>query len=145
MVDFEKLKQLAQAATAGPWITWSEEGPSKHGGELHSVCHHIGDMMSEDHYCVAEARGEDKEHASANARYIAAANPTVVMEMVENAIEMQAEIKRLRETLVYARNCLGDEEIDFEPADMDDVVMHVIEEIDEELELPSTTEVDANG
>lgn len=56
--------------TAGPWIVWAEENTA---GTKVSVCHHTGDLDSEDHQCVATAKGKTAEEAKANAHLIAAA------------------------------------------------------------------------
>lgn len=58
--------------TPGPWNTYSEEG-DRNGVFKHSVCAYDGNIMSETHTCVAEARGDSRERAYANARLIAAA------------------------------------------------------------------------
>lgn len=59
--------------TPGPWVVWSEEGETRKGRAKVSVCHHVGDLMSEDHICVATVLGDDVAVAAANARLIAAA------------------------------------------------------------------------
>lgn len=71
MTDYSELKRLAEAATPGPWVTennelyWSEDGYTKHLMETfdgNDICH-------------------DEEHP-ANLRFIAAANPAAVLELI---------------------------------------------------------------
>jgi hypothetical protein len=99
VVDLNELKKLALAAVAGPWVAWSYEGPTKHGGESHSVCRHVGGRMSEDHTCVATAIGETEDHARANAAYIAAVNPAAVLELIERQTKMLVAMRNVREML----------------------------------------------
>lgn len=137
MTDLNELKKLAQAAVAGPWIMWSYEGPSKHGGESHSVCHHVGGLMSTDHTCVATAIGETEDYAYANAAYIAAANPSVMLELIEREEKMRAEISRLREALMDVRECVDEEIVDDELASKEKIAMHVVDVIDTALDASS--------
>jgi hypothetical protein len=53
-----------------PWMVWSEENDAR---TKWSVCHHVGDLLSDDHQCVAEVEGRDPASARANADYIVTA------------------------------------------------------------------------
>ena len=56
--------------TPGPWEPYSQEGETKSGRAIHSVCK--GGYF-EDHQCIAEAYGKDEAEAFANARIISSA------------------------------------------------------------------------
>lgn len=63
--------------TPGPWEAWSEEGETKSGRFLHSICRTdvraAGYGEETFHECVAEARGVTGAQARDNAVLIAAA------------------------------------------------------------------------
>jgi hypothetical protein len=95
--ELDAIEARAKAATAGPWVVWSDEGPvwlpnrkalprECLGGWTMSVCHHEGSFESSDHRCVATAimRSEDDVQGGADAAFIAAARadvPALVAEM----------------------------------------------------------------
>ncbi len=72
-VDIEKLEALAKAATPGPWECREAEGAA-------AICHERG--------WVAD---DFSEQTIIDTRYIAAANPAAVMELI-------AEVERLRDS-----------------------------------------------
>lgn len=71
MVDIEKLKSLALAATPGPWDYREVEG-------LSAIAHPLGWVLES---------GDEQE--CADKRFIAASNPATVLELI-------AEVERLR-------------------------------------------------
>lgn len=91
-----ELKALAMAATPGPWMYWAQEGQSSTGKYLHSFCagesYHDPDDR---HTCIGETRHADDKQSCANAQFIAAANPSAVLALIE-------ENERLREALEHA-------------------------------------------
>lgn len=109
MIDIEDLEQKAKAATPGPWIGC---GPS-FGGSLPKYLNEVvidrpGD--EDDGYAVAYSPvGLDVE-ATADMDFIAAANPTAVIELISRLkaaeaarIAAQAEVQRLQ----GERNAMG--------------------------------------
>ena len=73
-MNTEQLKQAAMAATPGPWLYETSKRPGSAGNyQL---------ILSEDENSVAECYGTDHEDA-ANGRYIAAANPAVILALLE--------------------------------------------------------------
>lgn len=73
-MNTEQLKQAALAATPGPWLYETSKRPGSAGNyQL---------ILSEDENSVAECYGTDHEDA-ANGRYIAAANPAVILALLE--------------------------------------------------------------
>ena len=83
-MNIEELKRLAEAATPGPWreVTTLENG-------FFEV---IGDSKR-----VAHAFGNCRQEAIDNRRYIAAANPAVVLELIRQRSELLASLKEARE------------------------------------------------
>lgn len=84
-VDIERLKQLAQAASPGPW-TITEHAPEFDFEASYSIA--IGEdddaICDQSYYPSAPNRIED-------ARFIAAANPATVLELI-------TELERCRES-----------------------------------------------
>ena len=81
-MNTEQLKQAAMAATPGPWLYETSKRPGSAGNyQL---------ILSEDENSVAECYGTDHEDA-ANGRYIAAANPAVILALLEcvDALRLQ--------------------------------------------------------
>ncbi len=73
-MNTEQLKQAALTATPGPWLYETSKRPGSAGNyQL---------ILSEDENSVAECYGTDHEDA-ANGRYIAAANPAVILALLE--------------------------------------------------------------
>lgn len=94
--ELDAIEARAKAATAGPWVVWSDEGPvwlpnrkalprECLGGWTTSVCHHEGSFESSDHRCVATAimRSEDDVQGGADAAFIAAARADVPVLIAE--------------------------------------------------------------
>jgi len=78
-MNLESLKQLAEAATPGPWVSFYE------GGGDHMIQQASPEEL-EIGYCHGSCSLSDSptfETASANAAFIAACNPKVVMAMLE--------------------------------------------------------------
>lgn len=88
--ELDAIEAREKAATAGPWVVWSDEGPvwlpnrkalprECLGGWTMSVCHHDGSFESSDHRCVATAvmRSEDDAQGGSDAAFIAAARTDV--------------------------------------------------------------------
>lgn len=68
MIDLDELEMLARLATPGPWKVYVTP-VSKHGG--------VGQPGSD------ESVFEDRHVAVEDSRYIAAVNPQVVLELIE--------------------------------------------------------------
>lgn len=82
-VDIEELKRLAEAATPGPWV-------SHPNGYYGAVCT-SADMSD----WVAVAHGNRRGNVLANEAYIAAANPTAILELIRQRDELLAALKAL--------------------------------------------------
>lgn len=85
MIDTEELRNLAQQATPGPW---SAEGK----GDLHmdgiSYLYRITNADSP--YVAQIATGRSRQEKFATAYYIAAANPAVVLELLDELDRLRA-------------------------------------------------------
>ena len=76
-MNIEKLKRLAEAATPGPWTSHKDGGVSARGVLL-AGCVVVGGYI-------------------ANSRYIAAANPAAILELIQQRDELLAALKDARE------------------------------------------------
>jgi hypothetical protein len=82
-INLDDLERLAKAATPGPWENRSGFVRSSGGGSIY-----VGDDVTITTSCdwVAECRdGEAFYNWQANAAFIAAANPAVVLELIRLA------------------------------------------------------------
>lgn len=84
MTDYRKLRQLAEAATPGPWSQCT--APDTNNNQ--AVCDHNFEFIARTDLVSIHSF----EICEANASFIAAANPTVVLELLD-------EIERLRDAL----------------------------------------------
>lgn len=86
-IDLDHLEAAANAATPGPWLERHEDVYSEvdaHVAFCLTVCSSAAEC------CIT------KKQAQANAAYIAAANPAVVLELI-------AEIRKLRRGTRHSR------------------------------------------
>lgn len=74
--DFSELKRLAEAATPGPWECREAEGSA-------AICHKNG--------WVAD---DFSEQTLIDTRYMAAANPTAVLELIAYKDALAAELRQ---------------------------------------------------
>lgn len=92
MVDIEKLKELALAATPGPW---RECGHDRGGCSCGQIWSTVADMPVAQSERGDEEIGKIPEHiVKANARFIATACPATVLALI-------AEVERLRARFEY--------------------------------------------
>lgn len=84
-VDTEELKRLAEATTPGPWKHYTQT----HGG-LTVVG--AGPTTLETDVAVCDSRGLTKAQNANNGAFIAAANPAVILALLER-------VRRLEEAL----------------------------------------------
>lgn len=85
----ERLRELAMNATPGPWTCRIDLTPEDYGGEYPSGVAEVPEMLA------AETGDGDRPNI-ANAEFVAAANPAVVLELLD-------EVERLREiTTLFA-------------------------------------------
>lgn len=86
-IDYQALREAAQLATQGEWVAFISSGTGTY------AVHTPGDKRCED---VIKWTGFDgQKNAENNARYVAAFNPKV-------ALELLGEIKRLEDTNIDA-------------------------------------------
>lgn len=90
MTDLDELEKLARAATPGPWRGYGE-GEYPRGGGLF-VCH--GWMpMSNAYVCAGHDREAEKkglQRETGDMKFIAAANPQVVLRLIEELKQLRA-------------------------------------------------------
>lgn len=94
-MNTDHLKKLAIAATPGPWM------------------HLLGDRLVYDRLndgCRGNSIvGVDYRHYSAkeaaNLDYVAAANPTAILELIQQRDELLAALKRIKANLMHQRLC----------------------------------------
>lgn len=97
----EDAGKVLEGTTPGPWRAWCGEGQTKSGKSRHSVCRHVGDWGSKDHYCVADVLGDDEDHALANARLIAWCRegvPALIALATAQAAQLDTWRRNARET-----------------------------------------------
>ena len=80
-MNIEKLKRLAEAATPGPWTSHKDGGVSARGVLL-AGCAVVGGYI-------------------ANSRYIAAANPAAILELIQQRDELLAALRGLYNVICY--------------------------------------------
>ena len=91
-MDLEKLKELAQAATPGPWEKCGGTTPKYTGictAEDVPIIDEFADSID-----VDGAPGYEQQ--AANARYIAAAHPQAMLELIAENERLRDENERLR-------------------------------------------------
>jgi hypothetical protein len=96
MTDTNKLKELAERATPGPWVVDAQQS-----GAIFNIESESGDLciaMSQEN--PASTRLEMNEQRRVNAEFIAAANPAAVLELI-------AEVERLRQFAAEAYQVFG--------------------------------------
>lgn len=89
-IDTKNLRKLAEAATPGPWVAC---GPS-FGDALPRYLNEVAVDLNgdDDGMTVAEAVPGMEEESSADMAFIAAANPAVVLELLDRLDAAQAEL-----------------------------------------------------
>ena len=97
-----ELRRLAEAATPGPWYL---DGPWWYGDDDSAYCISTAEDAGRIAVTIAPPRyifGGEREVRDANARFIAAANPAVVLALLDRLAHMReardaarAEVKRL--------------------------------------------------
>jgi hypothetical protein len=85
MTDYTELKQLAEAASPGPWLHENDDLYFKDDGYTRHM------MTTDPGHDVCDEAGDDAAHRD-NLKFIAAANPAAVLALV-------AEIQRLHQAL----------------------------------------------
>lgn len=78
--DIERLKRLAQSATEGPW---QKSGSRSKVDLSHTTCFTVG--TAEMGFIYFPVGRTDKEHSDAfrDSRYVAAAHPQAILELIE--------------------------------------------------------------
>jgi len=103
MIDFKESRRICDALPALTdgmrWMPYSEEGPNKTGGQLHSVCAQPEPgPLSQPHECVATSSGPDELQAYNIAVFIAHAREALPAALDE-IDRLQADNKKLRTAL----------------------------------------------
>ena len=96
--DVAELRRLAEAATPGPWYL---DGPWWYGDDDSAYCISTAEDAGRIAVTIAPPRyifGGEREVRDANARFIAAANPAVVLALLDAAAE--------RDALTVAQPCV---------------------------------------
>ncbi|MFS2027116.1 hypothetical protein [Massilia sp. CT11-137] len=93
-IDTDKLKALALVATAGPW---RECGHDRGGCSCGQIWSTVADMPVAQSERGDEEIGKISDHVvKANARYIAAACPATVLELIAEVERLRADAARYR-------------------------------------------------
>ena len=95
MIDLEKLKKLARAATPGPWVTAHDTFMCDGGRDWY--------VKAGDEYIVSGDHADDDP----DCRFVAAANPTAVLELIERLERAEQERGALQQTLASRSTCMG--------------------------------------
>lgn len=93
MIDLQKLRALAMAATAGPWDMQTGVYADPDGDDDLSFAR--GPMIKRDSGDTWNGRW--RQQARANANFIAAANPTTILALLDRIDELEANAVRMRE------------------------------------------------
>lgn len=93
MQDWAELKRLAEAATSGPWVP-DGEYVNEHGHVLYAyVAHADGGRIGE---AFANCLVKTDEQCRANAEFMAAANPKVVLALLTELEALSRDAQRYR-------------------------------------------------
>ncbi len=94
MTDTVKLRQLASAATPGPW---ESEAAATRVGALHRVTYAAAadGMNAGARFVVANAEGTEGNDRN-NAAFIAAANPATFLAMLDEIDRLRAKVSDMR-------------------------------------------------
>ena len=106
MIDIDKLRRLAQAATPGPWIA---TGPS-FGGSLPKYLNEVvvdreGDEG--DGYSICNTPIGLDEECSDDMAFIAAANPAAISELLDRLEAAETELAELRSSMKFRTSLIG--------------------------------------
>ena len=155
-MDVKALKELAEAATPGPWDYDVEKNEGDYGAgedcssgfDSYAICDEKGqtlfDSLNSDAACVQDGYDGDyfrawDEVAERNAKFIAAANPAAVLELIGNIEALEARIRELEQQpteawliewtyangkrqAVCVNNCIADYRAMFEDATVTELV-----------------------
>lgn len=103
MIDIKELRRLAEAATPGPWRY--REDDDEHAA---AVAHEHG---------WVDAILPSGEQENKDAEYIASANPSAILSLLDHIEQQEAEIARLRKDAgnpeAYLHECVIDERINY--------------------------------
>ncbi|HCF5141355.1 ead/Ea22-like family protein [Pseudomonas aeruginosa] len=94
-MDTNKLKELAERATPGPWVVDAQQS-----GAIFNIESESGDLciaMSQEN--PASTRLEMNEQRRVNAEFIAAANPQAILALLDEIDRLKAENEALRGAL----------------------------------------------
>ena len=101
--DLAELWRLAEAATPGPWYL---DGPWWYGDDDTAYCISTAEDAGRIAVTIAPPGymfGGKREVRDANARYIAAANPAVVLALLDDVAALRAELAHMTEARDNAR------------------------------------------
>lgn len=104
--DLAELRKVAEAATPGPW--WDK------GNEYSAGAPHYGDFG----WCVPgcpAGETEDSAQGRADATYIATADPTTVLALLDRIAELEAKLEDLRQAAEVVVLDAGDDATGPEP------------------------------
>ena len=99
MIDTKELRRLVQAATPGPWINHGRQ-PNVAGLPHSAVA--AKTLLAR---VYSEAYG-DVEQETANASFIAAANPATISELLDRLEAAEKERDALRSALQHEADCV---------------------------------------
>lgn len=105
MADLNELESLAKAASSGPWEV-GDDGPILYEGMQRPVWNIYGGRNFVDARLVGSIehfQGDD--YPNANAAFIAAANPAVILDLIASARRDAEEIDRLIGYAVHDDTC----------------------------------------
>ncbi|RUE98630.1 ead/Ea22-like family protein [Pseudomonas aeruginosa] len=91
LMDTNKLKELAERATPGPWVVDAQQS-----GAIFNIESESGDLciaMSQEN--PASTRLEMNEQRRVNAEFIAAANPQAILALLDEIDRLKAENEAL--------------------------------------------------
>ncbi|HCC4913449.1 TPA: ead/Ea22-like family protein [Pseudomonas aeruginosa] len=94
-MDTNKLKELAELATPGPWVVDAQQS-----GAIFNIESESGDLciaMSQEN--PASTRLEMNEQRRVNAEFIAAANPQAILALLDEIDRLKAEKDAFRSAL----------------------------------------------
>ncbi|HBO7839599.1 TPA: hypothetical protein L5A16_006791, partial [Pseudomonas aeruginosa] len=95
MTDTNKLKELAERATPGPWVVDAQQS-----GAIFNIESESGDQcvaMSQEN--PAPTRLEMNEQRRVNAAFIAAANPKAILGLIAEVERLKAELSQCASAL----------------------------------------------
>lgn len=109
MINMKELRQLAQAATPGPWKVYDDGLHTQHIGDVSKTkARWLYDTICNMYEDVSDNYDTDNdyklfENSNNNTAFITAANPAVILELLDRLEAAEKELDKLWTEVIYWR------------------------------------------